>query len=268
MRTGWQMSPGFLGDIRCWKWRCFSTSKSWGKELKTKTKQLCDPDNNDGIVSHSEPDVLECEVKWALGSIAANKASGGDGIPAELFKILKDYAVKVLHSLCQQICQTQQWLQDWKRSILIPIPNKGSTKECASHWTTALISHASKVTLKILQVRLQHYMNWELPDVQAGLRKGRGSRDQISNIGQIMRKKGNSRKTSISVPLTMLKLLTVGIIMNCGKLLKWWEYQTILPVSWEICMQVNNQQFKPCMEQLTGLGLRKEYNKAVYCHLV
>ena len=99
---------------------------------------------------------MEYEVKWALGSTAVNKASGGDGIPAELFKILKEYAIKVPHSLCQQIWKTQQWPQDWKRSILIPVPNKGSAKKCASHWTTALISHASKVVLKTLQVRPQH----------------------------------------------------------------------------------------------------------------
>ena len=119
---------------------------------------------------------------------AVNKASGCDEIPAGLFKSLKDDAIKVLHSLCQQIWKTQQWPQDWKMSILIPIPKKGSTKECANHWTVALISHASKVMLKILHARLQHYANQELPDVQAGFRKGRGTRDQIANIHWIIEK--------------------------------------------------------------------------------
>ena len=107
------------------------------------------------MVTHPEPDILECEVKWALGSTAVIKANGGNGIPGELFKILKNDAIKVLHSICQQIRKTQQWPQDWKRSILIPVPKKGSTKECSNHWTIALISHANKVMLKILQVRLQ-----------------------------------------------------------------------------------------------------------------
>ena len=117
-----------------------------------------------------------------------NKASGGDGIPDELFQILKDDAVKVLHSICQQIWKTQQWPQDWKRSGVIPIPKKGNAKECSNHCTSALISHASKVMLKILQARLQKYMNRELPDIQAGCRKGRGTRDQIANIHWIMEK--------------------------------------------------------------------------------
>ena len=122
------------------------------------------------------------EVTWALRSAAVNKAIEGNEIPAELFKSLKEDAVKVLHSLCQQIWKTQQWPQDWKRSILIPIPKKGSTKECANHQTIALIFHASKVMLKILHARLQHYVNQELPDVRAGFIEGRGTRDQIANI--------------------------------------------------------------------------------------
>ena len=126
--------------------------------------------------------MLECEVKWALGSITTNKAGGGDGIPAELFQILKDDAVKVLHSICQHIRKTRQWPQDWKRSVFIPNPKKGSAKECSNYRTIALISHASKVMLKIPQARLQQYVNHEFPDVQAGFRKGRGTRDQIANI--------------------------------------------------------------------------------------
>ena len=117
-----------------------------------------------------------------------NKASGGDGIPVELFQILKDDAGKVLHSICQQIWKTQQWPQDWKRSVFIPIPKKGNAKECSSYCTIAVISHTSKVMLKILQARLQQYVNCELPDVQAGFRKGRGTRDQIANICWIIEK--------------------------------------------------------------------------------
>ena len=140
------------------------------------------------MIAHLEPDILECEVKWTLGSITTNKARGGDGIPVELFQILKDDAVNVLHSICQQIGKTQQWPQDWKRSVFIPIPKKRNAKECSNYRTIALISHASKVMLKILQARLQQYMNRELPDVQAGFRKGRGTRDQIANIRWIIEK--------------------------------------------------------------------------------
>uniref|UniRef100_A0A4W2HW20 RNA-directed DNA polymerase n=1 Tax=Bos indicus x Bos taurus TaxID=30522 RepID=A0A4W2HW20_BOBOX len=151
-------------------------------------KDLHDPDNHDGVITHLEPDILECEVKWALGSITTNKTGGGDGIPVELFQILKDDAVKVLHSICQQIWKTQQWPWNWKRSVFIPIPKKGNGKECSNYCTIALISHASKVMLKILQARLQQYLNCELPDVQAGFRKGRGTRDQIANICWIIEK--------------------------------------------------------------------------------
>ena len=141
-------------------------------------KDLHDPDNHDGVITHLEPDILECEVEWALESITTNKASGGDGIPVELFQILKDDALKVLCSICQQIWKTQ----DWKRSVFIPIPKKGNAKECSNYCTIALISHASKIMLKILQARLQQYENREVPDVQGGFRKGRGTRDQINNI--------------------------------------------------------------------------------------
>ena len=125
-------------------------------------KDLHNPDNHNGVITHLETDILECKVKWALGSITMNQARGGDGIPVELFQILKDDAVKVLHSICQQIWKTQQWPQDWKRSVFTPIPQKGNPKECANCCTIALISHASKVMLKILQARLLHYMNREL----------------------------------------------------------------------------------------------------------
>ena len=145
-------------------------------------KGLHDPDNHDDVITNLEPDILECEVKWVLESITTNKASGGEGIPVELFQILKDDAVKVLHSICQQIWKIYQWPQDWKRSVFIPIPKKGNAKECLNYHTIALISHASKVILKILQARFQQYVNHEFPDVQAGFRKGRGTRRQIANI--------------------------------------------------------------------------------------
>ena len=151
-------------------------------------KDLHDPDNHDGVITHLEPGILECEVKWALGSITTNKVSGGNGIPADLFQILKDDTVKVLHSICQQNWKTQQWPQDWKRSVFIPIPKKGNVKECSNYHTVVLISHTSKIMFKILQARLQQYVNRELPDIQAGFRKGRGTRDQIANIRWIIEK--------------------------------------------------------------------------------
>ena len=141
------------------------------------------------MVTHLEPDILECKVRWALGSITTKKASGGDGIPVELFQILKDNAVKVLHSICQQIWKIQQWPQDWKRSVFIPIPTKGTAEECTDYYyAIALISHSSKVMLKPLQARLKQYVNRELPDVQVGFRKGRGTRDHIGNICWIIKK--------------------------------------------------------------------------------
>ena len=140
--------------------------KRWQEYTELYKKDIHNQDNHhDGVIIHLEPDILECEVNWALGSITMSKASGGDGIPIELFQILKDDAVKVLHSICQQIWKTQQWSQDWKRSPFIPIPKKGNAKECSDYCTTALISHASKVMLKILQARLQQHVNRELPDV-------------------------------------------------------------------------------------------------------
>ena len=142
---------------------------------RTTQKDLHDPDNHNDVITHLEPDILEFKVKWALESITTNRVSGGDGIPVELFQILKDDAVKVLPSICQQIWKTQQWPQDRERSVFIPIPKKGNAKECSNYHTIALISHASKVMLKILQARLQQYVNCELPDAQAGFRKGRGT---------------------------------------------------------------------------------------------
>ena len=146
-----------------------------------------------------------------------NKASGGEGIPAELFQIHKDDAVKELHSICQQIWKTQQWPQDWKRSVFIPIPKKGSAKECSNYHTIALISHTSKVMLKILQARLQQYVNHEFPDVQVGFRQGRETRDKLPTSSGSSKKQESSRKTSISALLTMPKPLTVWITINYGK---------------------------------------------------
>ena len=178
-------------------------------------KDLHDQDNHDGVITQLEPDILECEVKWALESITTNKASGGDGIPIELFQILKDDAMKVLHSTCQQIWKTQQWPQDWKRSVFIPIQNKGNSKECSDYHTIARISHTSRVMLKILQARLQQYVNHELPDVQTGLEKAEESEIKLPTSAGSWKKQESSRKTSITVLLTMPKPLTVWITINC-----------------------------------------------------
>ena len=176
------------------------------------------------MITHLKPDTPECEVKWALEHISMNKASGGDGIPAELFQILKDDAVKVLHSICQQIWKTQQWPQDWEKSVFIPIPKKGNAKECSNYRTIAHIAHASKVMLKILQARLQQNMNRELPDVQAVLGKDRGTRDQIANICWIIKKAREFQKNIYFFFIDYAKALTVYITTNCGKFFKRWEY--------------------------------------------
>ena len=182
---------------------------------RTIQKDLHDPDNHDGVITHLEPDILECEVKWALGCITMNKASGGDGVPVELFQILKDDAVKVLHSICQQIWKTQQWPQDWKRSVFIPIPKKDNAKECSNYCTIALISHASKVMLKILQARLQQYVNFQM--FKLGLERAEEPEIKLPTSTGSWKKQESSRKTSISALLTMLKPLTVWITTNCGK---------------------------------------------------
>ena len=169
------------------------------------------------MITHLEPDILECEVKWALGSITINKASGGDGIPGELFRTLKDNAVKVLYSICQQIWKAQQWPQDWIRSLFIPIPKKGNAKECSHYCTVGLISHASKIMLKILQARLQQYVNCEPPGVQAVLEKAEEPEIKLPTSAGSWKKQESSRKTSISALLTMPKPLTVWITINCGK---------------------------------------------------
>ena len=177
------------------------------------------------------PDILECEIKWALGSITTNKASGDDGIPVELFQILKDDAVKVPHSICQQIWKTQQWPHDQKRSVFIPIPKKGNAKEYSNYCTIALISHASKVMFKILQARLQQYVNQEVSDVPPGFRKGRGTRKRIANICWIIEKAREFQK-NIYFCFTDYAIAFDHVDhTNGGKFLKRWEYQTSLPVS-------------------------------------
>ena len=195
------------------------------------------------------PSIGSHRVGYDWSDLAAAAAtgqypSGGDGIPADLFKILKGNVVKVLHSICQQIWETQQWPQDWKRSVFVPIPKKGNAKACSNCCTVVLILHASKVMLKILQARLQQYVNQELQDVQAGFRKGRGTRDQDANICFVTEKAREFQKTSTYTSLTTLKPLTVWITKYCGKVLKSWEYQTNLPASWETCMQNKKQQLE------------------------
>ena len=164
---------------------------------RTVQKDLHDPDNHNGVITCLEPDILECEVKWALGSIITNKANGGDGIPVELFQILKYDAFKVLHSICQEIWKPQQLPQDWERSVFLPVPKKGNAKECSNYRTIALISHTNKQKLRILQARLQQYVNWELIDVQSEFRKDRGTRVKIANICWIIEKARELEKNII-----------------------------------------------------------------------
>ena len=180
-------------------------------------KDLHNPDNHDDVITNLEPDILECEVKWAVESITTNKASGGDGISVELFPILQDDAVQVLHSICQQVWKTQLWPQDWNRSVFISISKKGNAKEWSNYRTIALISHTSKVMLKILQARLQQYVNRELPDVQAVFRKAEEPEIKLPTSTGSSKKQESSRKISISALLTMPKPLTVWITINCGK---------------------------------------------------
>ena len=176
------------GLLHC-RWILYQLSYEWIPEYaELYRKDFNDPDKHDGVISNLETDILECKAKCALGSVTMDKANRGDGIPAGLLKILKDDGMKVLHSTCQQIWKTQQWPQNWKRSVFIPIPKKGNAKECSNYHTIALILPTSKTMLKILQARLQQYMIRELPDVQGRFRKGRQTRDQIANIHWIIEK--------------------------------------------------------------------------------
>ena len=191
-----------MGSIKDRNGMALTEAEDIKKRWQEYTEELYKKDlhklhNHDDVITNLEPDILECEVKWALESITTNKGSRGVGIPVELFQILKVDAVKVLHSICQQIWKTQQWPQDWKRSVFIPIPKKGNAKECSKYHTIVLISHASKVMLKILQARLQQYVNHELPDVQAGFRNGRETRDSIANITFTFNKSLSKKKKKV-----------------------------------------------------------------------
>ena len=198
--------------------------------------------------THLKPDILECEVKCALGSITTNKASGGDGIPVELFQILKDDAVKVLHSICQQIWKTQQWPQDCRRSVFIPIPKKDNVNKCSNYHTIALISHASKVVLKTLQARLQQYVNCELPDVQADFRKDRGTRDQIANICWVIEKASDFQKNIYFCFIDYVKVFDCVDHNKVWKILK----EMGIPVHWT-CLLRNLYAGQEAMVR-TGYG--------------
>ena len=191
--------------------------KGWQEYIEELYKKcLNDPDNHNGMVTHLESDILDYEVKWVFRSIIVNKASGGDGNPAELFKILSDDAVKVLHPY-QQIWKTQQWPQDWKRLVFIPILKNGNAKECSDYHTVEVISHASKVMLRILQAMLQQSLKQELPDVQAGCQRGRRTRNQVANIYWIMEK---ARVFQKNICFFDYAKAFVWITTSCGKFLK------------------------------------------------
>ena len=191
-------------------------------------KDLHKPDNHDGVITHLEPEILEYEVKWALGSVTINRVSGGDGIPVEPSQILKDDALKLLHSICQQIWKTQQWPQDWRRSVFIKIPRNVNAKDLSNYYTIEFTSHLCKLMLKILQARLKQYMNCELADVQTEFRKCRGP--EIKSPTSIGSLKGQEKilliKRFTSALLIMPKLLIVWVTTKCGKFFKRWEYQT------------------------------------------
>ena len=227
-----------------------------------KDKQV---DYHEGVVTHLEPDILECEVKWALGSITMNKASGCDGIPAELFQILKDNAAKVLYSICQKIWKTQQWPQDWKISVFIPIARKGNAKEGSNYCTIVIISHTIKVMFKILQARLQQYVNWELPDVQPGFRKGRGTRDQIANIRWIIEKTREFQKN------IYFYFIDYANTLDCVDYNKLWKILQEMGIPDHLICLLRNlyagqKVTEPDMKRRTCSKLGKEYVKAVYCH--
>ena len=183
-------------------------------------KDLHDPDNHDGVITHLKPDILECKVRWALGSITMNKASRGDGIPVELWK---DDAVKVLHSICQQIWKTQQWPQDWKRSVFIPIPKRGNAKECSNYRTIALISHTRKVMLKIPKPGFSSMWTMKFQMFKLVLEKAEEPEIKLPISNGSSKKQESSRKTSSFALLTMPKPLTLWITTNCGKFLKRWD---------------------------------------------
>ena len=208
--------------------------------------------NHSGVINHLEPDILECEVKWALGSITKNKANGSDGIAVELFQILKDDAVKVLHSICQHIWKTQQWPQDWKRSVFIPFPKKGNGKECSNYQTSALISYASKLMLKILQARLQQYVNRELPDVPAGLKKCGKTRDQIASIRWLIEKAREFQKNIYFCFIDYAKAFDYVDYNKLWKILKEMGIPDHLTCLLRNLYAGRKQQLELDMEQQTG----------------
>ena len=228
--------------------------------------EIHDPDKQADVITNLEPDILECNVTWALGNITTNKASGGDGIPVELFQILKDDAVKVLHSVCQHIWKTQQGPQDWKRSVFIPVPKKGNAKEGSNYCTIALISHASKVMLKILQARLQQYVNRELPDVQAGFRKGRRTRDQIVNIHWIIEKAREFQKHIYFCFTDYAKDFDCVYHNKLWKILKEMGIPGHLTCLLRNLYASQEATVRTGHKQQTGSKQEKEYVKAVYCH--
>ena len=242
--------------------------KRGGKNTQTNytKKDIHDSDNPDGVITHLEPDILECKLKWALGSITINKASGGGGIPVELFQILKDNAIKVLHSISQQIWKTQQWPQDRKSSVFVTILKKSNAKECLNHCTIALISYASKVMLKILQARLQQYVNHEIPDVQAGFRKGRGSRDQIANICWIIEKARKFQKNIYFCFMDYAKAFNYVDHNKVWKILQETGVPDHLTCLLRNLYAGQEETVRMDMEQQTGSKSGKEYVKAVYCH--
>ena len=242
--------------------------KRWQEYMEELYKtDLHEPDNHDGVIPHLEPDILEWEVKWALGSITTNKASGDDGIPVELFQVLNDDAVEVLHSICQGSWKTQQWPQDWKRSAFIPIPKKGNAKECSNYGIIALFSH-TKVMLKILQARLQQYVNCELPDVQAGFRKGRGTRDQIANICWV-NEKGREFQKNI-----YFCFIDYGKAFPCVGHNKLWKILKEMGIADHLTCLLRNLSADQQATVRTGHGITdcsksgKEYIKAAYCTLL
>ena len=215
-------------------------------------KDLHDPDNHNGVIPHLEQDIPECEVNWALWSITTNKGSGGNGIPVELFPILKDDAVKVLSSICQQMWENSAVATGLEKVSFHSNPKKGDAKECSNYCTIALISHTSKGMLKILQATLQQYMNENFQMFKLVLENAEEPEIKLPTSAGSSKKQESSRKASISALLTMPKPLTVWITINCGKFWKRWEYQTTWPASWETYMQVRKQQLELDMEQQTG----------------
>ena len=226
--------------------------KKWQEYIEELYKKdLHEPDNYNAVITDLEPDILECEVKWALESITMNKASGGDRIPVELFQILKDDTENATLNMPAN-GRLSSGHRTRKGQFSFQSQRKAMPTECSNYRITALISHASKVMLKILQVRLQQYMNCEFPDIQAGFRIGRGTRDQIANICWIIEK---AREFQRNIYFCFIDYAKAFDSVDHNKR---WEYQTTLPASWEICMQVKKQQLELDMEQQTGSKLGKE----------